>query len=155
MMQSAGEEIERRFLPDRRKSPSPFISRYAFIGGQRMTIRRVSDRKKHNFVDIYSPYLLLMLLLLFALNIIDSYLTLTLISGNIATEINPIMSFYLGLGNKSFITAKLFITIIPLFTFCICKNFSLSKASLVSATIIYLTLIAYEMILVSKFLQPF
>lgn len=155
MMQNSVGEIEKRVLLDRRKSPSPFISRYTFIGGQRRTIRRVSDKKKHNFVDIYSPHLLLLLLLIFALNIIDSYLTLTLVSENLATEFNPIMSFYLGLGNKSFITAKFFITIIPLFTFCICKNFSISKASLASATIIYLTLIAYELTLVLKFLQPF
>jgi len=154
-MQSLGEEIEKRFCPDRRKSPSPFVSRYTFIGGQRRTIRRVSDRKKHNFVDVYSSHLLLMLLLLFILNISDSFLTLVLIKENIAAEINPIMSFYLELGNIPFLTAKFFLTIVPLFTFCICKNFSLSKALLASAIIIYLSIITYELNLFFKFLQPF
>jgi len=154
-MQSLGEEIEKRFLTDRRKSPSPFISRYTFIGGQRRTIRRVSDRKKHNFVDVYSSHLLLMLLLLFVLNISDSFLTLVLIKENIAAEVNPIMSFYLELGNIPFLTAKFFLTIVPLFTFCICKNFSLSKALLASAIIIYLSIITYELNLFFKFLQPF
>ena len=155
MIQSSVEDIEKRFLTDRRKSPSPFISRYTFIGGQRRTIRRVSDRKKHNFVDVYSSHLLLMLLLLFVLNISDSFLTLVLIKENIAAEVNPIMSFYLELGNIPFLTAKFFLTIVPLFTFCICKNFSLSKALLASAIIIYLSIITYELNLVFKFLQPF
>lgn len=154
-MQSSGEEIERRLLPDRRKSPTPFISRYTFIDGRRRTIKRDSDRKKHNFVDVYSPHLLLMLLLLLALNVSDSYLTLTLITENIAAEVNPIMSFYLELGSISFFTAKFFIAIVPIFTFCICKNFSLSKASLVFAIIIYLSIITYELDLIFKFLPPF
>jgi hypothetical protein len=154
-MQKILEESERRHLSDRRKSPTPFISRYTFIGGRRKTIRRCSDRKKYIFVDIYSPQLLLMLLLLLILNISDCYLTLILITENVAVEVNPIMSFYLKLGNISFLSAKLFFTIVPLFTFCICKNFSITKASLITAIIIYLSLIMYELNLIFKFLPPF
>ncbi|MGB9715532.1 MAG: DUF5658 family protein [Thermodesulfovibrionales bacterium] len=149
------ENIERRHLIDRRKSPTPFISRYTFIGGRRKTIRRCSDREKYNFVDLYSPNLLLMLLLLLILNIGDGYLTLVLINENIAKEINPIMSFYLELGNIPFLTAKLFFTILPLFTFCICKNFSITKAFLVTAVTIYLSLIIYELNLLFKTLPLF
>ncbi|NWF51548.1 MAG: hypothetical protein HXY47_00500 [Nitrospirae bacterium] len=154
-MQRIVEKVERRHLPDRRKSPTLLISRYTFIGGRRKTIRRYSDRKKYIFVDIYSPQLLLMLLFLLILNISDGYLTLILIRENIAVEVNPIMSFYLELGNISFLTAKLFFTILPLFTFCICKNFSITKASLSTVMIIYISLILYELNLIFKFLPPF
>lgn len=154
-MRSSGEEIEKRFLSDRRKRPTPFISRYTFWGGQRKIIRREADRKKYNFVDVYSPHLFLMLLLLLILNISDSYLTLALIKENVATEVNPIMEFYLEYGNVSFFMVKLLITSVPLFIFCICKNFSITKASLASAIIIYLSIITYELNLIFQFLPPF
>lgn len=154
-MKSSGENIERRNLLDRRKGPTPFISRYTFFGGRRKTIRRCSDRGKYNFVDMYSPHLLLMLLLLLILNISDGFLTLILIKENIAEELNPIMSFYLELGNIPFFTAKFFFTILPLFTFCLCKNFSITKVSIITAITIYISIIIYELNLIFKFLPPF
>lgn len=149
------EKIERRHLFDRRKRPTPFISRYTFIGGRRKTIRRCSDRERYNFVDLYSPYLLIMLLILLILNIGDGYLTLVLTNENIAKELNPIMSFYLELGNIPFFAVKFFLTILPLFIFCICNNLSITKASLVIAITIYLSLIIYELNIIFKSLQPF
>jgi hypothetical protein len=144
-MHGSGEEANRRFLSDRRKRPTPFISRYTFIGGRRRTIRRDSERKKYVFVDLYSPYLFLALLFLLILNVSDSYLTLTLIKENVVAEANPIMAFFLQYGHVRFFMAKFLITAIPLFILCICKNFSITKASLVSAIFIYLSIIAYEL----------
>jgi len=154
-MYNSVKDTDKRFLSDRRKQPTPFISRYAFSGGQRKTTRRETDREKYNFVDVYSPHLFLTLLLLLILNISDGYLTLVLIKENIAAEINPIMAFFLEYDNSSFFMVKCLITSVPLFIFCICKNFSLAKASLASVIIIYLSIITYELNLIFQFLPPF
>jgi hypothetical protein len=154
-MRDSGEEVNRRFLHDRRKQPTPFISRYTFIGGRRRTVRREEERKKYTFVDLYSTPLFLALLLLLILNVSDSYLTITLIKNNVAAEANPIMAFYLEYGHLPFFTAKFLITAIPIFIFCICKNFSITKASLVSAIFIYLSIITYELNMLFQFLPPF
>ena len=66
---------DKRSFTDRRKRPTPFVSRYTFWGGRRKLIRREEDKRKHNFVDLYSPSLLIILLvvlILTSLTVADS-----------------------------------------------------------------------------------
>ncbi len=153
-MPSSGEETIRRIVPDRRKRPTPFISKYTFTGGQRKTIRREEDKKKYFFVDLYSTRLLITLLVLLSLNISDSYFTLTLIEENIAAEINPIMAFFLGYGNTPFILAKFLITSVPLIILCLCKNSPVTRVLIVSVILFYFLIIAYELNLMYQFSPP-
>jgi len=155
-MQSSVEETVRRVLSDRRKRPTPLMSRYSFLSGRRKTIRRERDKEKHIFVDLYySNRLLITILVFLTLNLIDSYFTLTLIEENIAAEINPIMNFFLGYGITPFIVAKFFITSVPLIILCLCKNCSLTKILLVFALLFYLLIIFHELNLMYQFLPVF
>jgi len=150
-MQFSEEKTDRRIVPDRRKQPTSFISRFTFINGGRRTIRREADRKKHIFVDWYSPKLLITLLILLILSLLDAYFTLTLIKEHGVVEANPVMAFYLECGNVSFIIEKFLFTTVSIFIFCLYNNFSVTKVSLTSSIIIYAAVILYEMNIMYKF----
>jgi hypothetical protein len=139
------EKTDRRIFPDRRKRPTPFISRYTFIGGQRRAVRRKKDLKKDYFVDVYSTKLFVAVLSLLILSLFDSCFTLTLIKENIAIEANPIMASYLNFGDISFLIGKFIITTVSVIILCICKNFPFTKVFLVSAIIIYMAIVMYEL----------
>ena len=144
-MENSTAETENREIPDRRKRPTPFISRYSFLRGHRKIIRREEDKKKYAFVDLYSTRLFILLLVLSALSIADSYFTLSLIKENLAVEINPIMAFFLERGSTPFVLSKYLITTIPLFILCICKNRPITRLLVVSIVFIYLFIIMHEL----------
>ena len=149
-MNTLEEKTDNRIAPDRRKWPTPLISRYSFFGGQRRTVRRESDKERHIFVDQYSTRLFIMILLLLFLNMADAYFSLTLIRDNIAFEANPIMAFFLGYDNLSFFVVKFFITAASLFVFCLCKNIYITRVFLVVAVIIYISIVFYELHIISR-----
>jgi len=144
-MENSAGKTENRIISDRRKRPTPFISRYSFHGGRRKIIRRKEDKKRYVFVDLYSTRLLIILLVLSALSIIDTYFTLSLIRVNLAAEINPIMSFFLGYGSTPFILSKFLFTTIPLFVLCICKNRPITRVLVVLTVCLYLVVIMHEL----------
>ena len=145
------KESDRRTISDRRKRPTPFISKHIFFGGRRKTIRREADRGKHIFVDVYSPILFIAFLSVIALALVDACLTVILIQRGIAEEANPIMSFYLGYGIERFVMAKFLLTAVPAVVLCVCKDFPITKVSLVSALFFYFSIILYELNILFRF----
>jgi hypothetical protein len=144
-MQNTTCETSKRKIPDRRKRPTAFLSKYSFAGGRRKTIRREEDEKKYVFVDLYSTRLFIILLVLSTLSIVDSYFTLALIKGNLAVEINPIMAFFLDQGSAPFVFTKFLFTTIPLFILCICKNRPATRVLVVLTVCLYLFVIMHEL----------
>ena len=144
-MLNGTEKIERRNAPDRRQKPSDLFSVYKVSGRQRRIARRREDNRKHLIADVYSSRLWLKLLSLYALSLIDAYLTILLINLGIAEEINPIMAFYLGYGSRSFVMIKVMFTAAPLFLLCLSKDFSMTKITLKSSIMIYLIIVIYEL----------
>lgn len=138
------DTTEKRKLSDRRKRPTPIISKYTFFGGRRKTIRREADKKVHKYVDLYSTRLLIALLSLMLLNCFDAYLTLTLIEKGIALEANPIIAFFFRYGVSSFILAKFLMTGVSLFIFCLLKNVFIVRIAVSILLIFYISLIIYE-----------
>ncbi|MEW6001397.1 MAG: DUF5658 family protein [Nitrospirota bacterium] len=146
---------DRRIVSDRRKHPTPFISKYTFIGGRRKIIRRQADKKKYVFVDLYESRLFVTLLFLLILSLCDGYFTIALSRENFIVEANPVMAFYLEWGHVRFILSKFLITSVTCIIFCLCKNFSITKFSLGSMIIIYIGIMIYELNLIYKFGLPF
>jgi len=101
------EKPTRRSL-DRRSRRRPPL-KYMIFGGRRISARRDSDKTDFIFVDRYSPWLLVVIVLLLILSLADAFFTLYLIEHG-ATEINPIMAYFLSLGPWPFIFSKYFIT---------------------------------------------
>jgi len=141
---------DRRILSDRRKRPTPIISRYTFFGGRRKTVRRETDKRRYLFVDLYSPLLLTGILALLLFCYADTYLTLTLIRHGIAAEANPFMALHLENGILSFILNKFFITAISITIICLFKNVYIARIALPFSLIVYLSVVAYEFYLIIK-----
>ena len=150
-MENSASDTENRIIPDRRKRPTPFISRYSFLGGRRKIIRREEDKKQYVFVDLYSTRLFIILIILSTLSIADSYFTLSLIQENLAVEMNPLMAFFLDQGSTPFVLSKFLFTTIPLFVLCICKNRPITRVLVVLTVCLYLVVIMHELNLTYHF----
>jgi hypothetical protein len=96
--------IERRSVPDRRERPTPFLSRYAVLGGRRCTGRRALERDC-TFVDQHGPVTFALVAAVVALNFLDAWFTILFLSHG-GTEVNPIVAALLEGGCWPFLLVK-------------------------------------------------
>ena len=104
---------ERRSGQERRQGQIRF-EKFLLFGGNRHMVRRADDRERIILLDRYEPSLLFSVLTILCLSLVDGTLTLLLVEKG-ATELNPVMQYYLALGPKSFLLAKYGITALALF----------------------------------------
>ncbi len=132
---------------DRRRYPTPTISRYTFYGGQRKTVRRAEDKIEHIFVDLYSSRLLAIVMSLLILSCLDAYLTLSLIGTGRVIEANPVMAFFLDYGFVPFTSIKFMITSTCIVILCMLKNVKITRICLPCAINVYVLVVIYELYL--------
>jgi hypothetical protein len=154
-MKPVTEKRDKQGGPDRRSQPTPMVSRYTFVGGRRRSVRRKEDRKRHMFVDLYSTRLLVAVLALATLSIADALFTLALVKEHVVVEANPVMAYYLSLGDSSFLAVKIFITMLSVTVFCLCKNFRVVRVSLLAVMFLYFSVVLYEVGLIQTFFSTF
>lgn len=135
---------ERRQGKDRRRRPTPALSRYTIMGRRERAGRRREDRP--GYVDLYHPLLLVVLCAVMLFSVADAWFTLDALS-NGAKEVNPLMERVLHLGPASFIAVKLVITGIGLAILCLHKNFPRVKWVLVMVLAAYGILMGYHLYL--------
>jgi hypothetical protein len=99
---------ERRSGEDRRRMRAPRFSKY-WLMGRRGSLRRNGDRHRHYGPERHSHKTFLLILLIISLSVLDSIFTLNLISRG-ATELNPIMDYYLNQGPLVFFVTKYLLT---------------------------------------------
>jgi hypothetical protein len=87
---------EQRRQTDRRGRPTPMLSRHAWFGGRRRTVRRAHEREGA-FVDVHGPRVLLVAVAIVALNLLDAWFTLLFLSHG-GEELNPMVQLVLDLG---------------------------------------------------------
>lgn len=107
-------ESDDRRRPDRRRHPSPALSRYTFVGRRRAP-RRTDDGTHNYYVDRPRPEAWWNIVLLLALSITDAFLSLKLFADGRSEELNPLLLLTLGYGNIFFITFKLLLTLVGIF----------------------------------------
>ncbi len=134
------ESPYRRTLPDRRRQPTPILSRYT-IAGRRREVRREEDRRRHIYVDQYSLRFFILLMAILLLGMADAFLTLHHVHVNNAEELNPIMNFFLGIGPKVFFNVKYVLTALCLIVLCLHKNLPIVKYLLGVVFLIYLVIV--------------
>ena len=116
-------EHKQRCRFDRRKARvSIFCSHW--LTGRRKTVRREPDRQKSYQIDTFGPKTLAAILIIITLSILDALFTLFLISQG-ATEVNPIMAYFLDMGPSVFIAAKYVLTAACLILILAIRNFYL------------------------------
>ena len=100
--------FERRSGYDRRHRQLGILSKYWFTG-RRAGGRREEDKQRTYRIDRHSSRTLAVILLIVILSIIDAVLTLHLVDHG-ATELNPVMNYYLGHGPLAFFWVKYMLT---------------------------------------------
>lgn len=142
-------ERAKRLCYDRRRTPTPAISKYTFIGGRRKTLRRKYDEGRYLFVDQYSTWLFAALMMLLVLNFLDAWLTIILIDKGKAIEVNPVMAFYLERGIVPFIITKFLLTAMFSTIFCLFHNYYVSSFCLTKRTYknVYITRMSLPLVI--------
>lgn len=130
---------------DRRRRPTPMLSRYSFFGGRRRAPRRAEEREGA-FVDVYSPRLAALLLVFFALTVFDSVATLYYLRKG-GTELNPIARWMISLGNVEFVLLKGGLTALCVLFVLLHKNFRYARAAIVIGFAFYFALAIYHVVL--------
>ena len=96
--------LEKRSGQDRRDHPMPLFKRL-FFKGIREEVRRAEDRKRIVALDRYQPSLFIGIMIILSLSLLDALLTLILIAQG-ASELNPVMQYYLSHGPEVFLFIK-------------------------------------------------
>lgn len=134
--------------PDRRKQPTPFLSRYSFFGGRRYYHRRTAEADCA-YIDLYSQRLVAFLLVFFVLTVIDSVSTLIYLDKG-GREFNPIAQWMIDQGDTFFILCKGGLTAVCIIFIMIHKNFKYSRQAIYTGFAFYFALSIYHLVLQIK-----
>jgi hypothetical protein len=111
---------ERRCGKDRRNDQRSFLKRL-FFRGIREYARRAEDRQRIIAFDRYPRPLLIVIIVVLFLSLLDALLTLLLIAQG-ASELNPVMNYYLGHGPQIFLLVKYGLTALSVMIIVIAKE---------------------------------
>ena len=143
--------FDRRSGKNRRSQGVPEI-KSLFIYGRRKKIRRKNDKYKSSYFDQYSSGLFVAVVLILFLSIADALLTLFLIDCG-ASEINPIMAYFLKFGPFTFISVKYFLTCYSVIVLLIFNNVFLRKIKIFARSLfsyaigVFMIVIGWELFL--------
>jgi len=140
-MNQSNDEDRRNFT-DRRRKPTPGLSRYTFLG-RRKTIRRKEDQGKGGYVDRYSPTLFFFLILILGLNVLDALFTIMILDVK-GSEANPVVCSVISLYGNQFWIWKFGIVSTCLVLLCLHSKFRRVKGIIIVISTVYLTVIIYQ-----------
>ena len=128
--------------PDRRKKPTPFLSRYSFSGGRRMS----GGERGVSFSDRYHFLTWVVLSLFLVLNVLDAHFTLIYLQRG-GEEANPIVALLLNQGISFFIVFKSLGVALGALIFCVLADFRNAKIGVILALSFYQLLLFYHIAL--------
>ena len=131
---------------ERRRRPTPMLSRYTFRGGRRSDFRSSNDAQDA-YVDVYDQRLATLVLVFFALTIFDAIATVYYIDHAHGSEWNPIAAWMLRQGRPYFVLAKGIPTALLLLFVMIHKNFRYGRMALAVGFGFYFLLAIYHVTL--------
>jgi hypothetical protein len=138
-------ECDTRTLKDRRKQPTPAISRFT-LWGRRKTFRRKVDQEKGGYVDCYHPGLLILLTLAVGLTVLDALFTMMILDDG-GWEINPVVRSVIQLYGDRFWVWKFVIVSFPLTLLCLHSKFRLVTPVILGITAMSTIVILYQIFL--------
>lgn len=141
------EDISAKQRGDRRKGPTPFLSKYTFVG-QRRSARRGEEQYNY-YVDRLGGRVWAIILFIIILSVIDSIFTLYFLNKGFR-EVNPLMNIAIFVGRPFFIVSKYIFTIIGILVLSLHKNFKFVKELIGLIITFYLFLNAYHIWLFFK-----
>jgi len=143
--------MDKRSETDRRKKPTPILSRHTFFYGRRSRFRRREDRVRGGYVDRYGHRLFTVLIGIVVLNIFDALFTHMILYGG-GTELNPVAGWAITLFGHHFIVWKLAVVGFALLLLCIHSKFRIARAAIAMAVALYSGVVLYQVVLISCFM---
>jgi len=137
---------DRRSGIDRRKITRPSF-RYLCRSGKREKIRRREERKIIFLADRYSQTLFGAILLILFFSVLDALLTLFLIDHD-ATELNPVMAYYLNVGPYAFFSVKYLLTSVAVIFLLLCQNVFLPTIRIYTRSLFFVAAAAFMSVVV-------
>jgi hypothetical protein len=137
---------ERRSGADRRKMPRLKLRSW-YRGGTREIIRRREERNTIFLADRYSQSVFGAILLILFFSVLDALLTLYLI-GHDATELNPIMAYYINVGPYTFLFVKYLLTSVSVVILLLCQNAFLRTIRIYAHSLFYVIVAAFMSVVV-------
>ena len=143
---------EKRRGIDRRTNNKSRL-KYLLVNGRRISSRREDDSGRAIIFDRYHQNLFLAITTILVLSILDAVLTLVVIQRG-ATELNPVMAYFLEYGTPTFIVAKYILTSLGVFILLIFKNVFLTKIKIYTHSLfpcvilVFSVVIAWELFLI-------
>jgi len=143
---------EKRLGIDRRTNNKSRL-KYLLFNGRRVSSRREDDGGRAIIFDRYHQNLFLAITTILILSILDAVLTLVVIQRG-ATELNPVMAYFLEHGTPTFIVAKYVLTSIGVLILLIFKNVFLTKIKIYTHSLfpciilVFMAVIAWELFLI-------
>ena len=137
---------------DRRKKPTPMLSRYTFFPVGEVSFRSREDRLRGGYVDRYGHRLFTVLIGIVVLNIFDALFTHMILDCG-GTELNPVA----GLGHhpvRDIISSSgnLPSSALPCSCYVVHSKFRIAKAAIAMAVALYSGVVLYQVVLISCFM---
>ncbi len=148
-----------RSAGDRRRKTLPPL-RYLVAGGRRRRVRRLEDSHRIVLLDRYSPKLLAAILGILVLSLLDAALTLYLVEHG-ASELNPVMDYFLKKGPLIFTVTKYLLTCIAVLIFLVLANSVVPRSNFKAKRLFPYALLAFggvvvwELVLIFFFVARF
>lgn len=139
------ENFDKRMEKDRRKRPTPGLSRYTFFGRRNM-IRRKGDQQKGGYVDRYSSTLFFFLVSIIGLNVLDAFFTLMILDLK-GWEANPVVHTVIILYGTKFWIWKFSIVSVSSALLCLHSRFRLVREIIIAISCLYVMVVAYQIFL--------
>jgi len=139
-------QFNRRIFKERRKQPTPGLSRFT-LWGRRRTFRRKEDQEKGGYVDCYNSGLLFVLTMVVGLNILDAWFTMMILE-NGGWEINPVVRSVIELYGDRFWIWKFAIVSVPLILLCLHSKFRFVIPVILGITAVNIMVILYQIFLI-------
>lgn len=136
---------ERRQRSDRRRRPTPALSRYVVSGGRRRGSRRVEENSAI-YVDRIGSRVATMLVAIFLCHCLDALFTL-LHLGRGGYELNPLMRYVLEFGAGPFLAVKLGTAGPGLVFLGLHEHFPYVRRGIAALLVIYAALVGYHCVL--------
>jgi len=139
--------LERRRIEDRRKEPTPSWSFYTFFG-RRRRLRRKSEQEKAGYLDRISPIVFFLIVLILALNILDSLFTMMILDLG-GGEFNPIVRSVMTLHGDKFWIWKFLMASGSLVLLFLHRGFKPFRRIIIVIASVYFIIVLYQFFLIT------
>ncbi len=139
------QHMDSRTIPDRRKKPTPILSRYTLCG-RRHSFRRMEDQQKGGYVDRYGQMVFCCLLLIAGLNILDAFFTIIILESG-GTELNPLVQWAIDSFGHHAWSLKFAIVSCSAILLCLHCHFRMGKVFIMFTAALFSGIVMYQLML--------